>query len=185
MTSSQLVNLGRITALVSFLLGTGIFGLYFQSSSFGLLFVGYSFILLIGLINVGVLIFILFKANKDNENRKKLLATCGLMLLNIPVMLFYCWIAIILLNTMRITFTNDTNSTVTKINIVGCGGGYIDKLDVGESNTVWVDIEGDCSISIDYFSNGQRKHEGVAGYVTNSNGQKMNHNIGGKNEVIF
>ena len=86
---------------------------------------------------------------------------------------------------MRITFTNDTNSTVTKINIVGCGGGYIDKLDVGESNTVWVDIEGDCSISIDYFSNGQRKHEGVAGYVTNSNGQKMNHNIGGKNEVIF
>ncbi len=48
-----------------------------------------------------------------------------------------------------------------------------------------VDIEGDCSISIDYFSNGQRKHEGVAGYVTNSNGQKMNHNIGGKNEVLF
>ena len=185
MSSFRLIKLGRITALVSFLIGSGIFGLYFQSSSFGLLFVGYSFILLIGIINVCVLIFILFKANKDNENRKKLLATCGLMLLNIPVMLFYCWIAIILLNTMRITFTNDTNSTVTKINIVGCGGGYIDKLDVGESNTVWVDIEGDCSISIDYFSNGQRKHEGVAGYVTNSNGQKMNHNIGGKNEVIF
>jgi hypothetical protein len=185
MSSSRLVNLGRITALVSFLLGTGIFGLYFQSSAIELLFVGYAFILLTGLINFGVLIFILFKANKDQENRIKLLATCGLMLLNIPVVLFYCWIAIILLNTMRITFTNTTNSAVTKINVVGCGGGYIDKLDVGESNTVWVDIEGDCSISIDYFSNGQRKHESVAGYVTNSNGQKMNYNIGGKNEVIF
>jgi hypothetical protein len=62
------------------------------------------------------------------------------MLLNIPVILFYCWVAIILLDTMRITFTNSTQTTLTNINIVGCGGGHIDKLEVGESKTVWVDI---------------------------------------------
>ena len=93
------------------------------------------------------------------------------MLLNIPVMFFYCWVTIILLNTMRITFANSTQTTLTNINVVG-GGGHIDKLESGESETVWVDIIGDCSIDIDYLYNGQRKEESVAGYVTSSMGQK-------------
>ena len=167
------------------MLGTSIFGLYFLTSSFELLFLGYGFIALIGLINLGVLISILIKASKDKDNRTKLLATCGLMLLNIPIMLFYCWVAIILLNTMRITFTNSTPTTLTNINIVGCGGGHIDKLESGESKTVWVDITGDCSINLNYLSNGQKKEESVAGYVTNSMGQKMKHNIGGQNTEQF
>lgn len=185
MTTERHIKLGRQTALISFLLGTGIFGLYFLTSSFELLFIGYGFIALTGLTNIGILISILLKANKDKDNRKKLLTTCGLMLLNIPVMLFYCWVAIILLDTMRITCTNSTQTTLTNINIVGCGGGHIDKLEVGESETVWVDITGDCSININYLCNGQEKKESVAGYVTSSMGQKMKHNIGGQNEEQF
>lgn len=84
---------------------------------------------------------------------------------------------------MRITFTNSTQSTLTNINIVGCGGGHIDKLEVGESKTVWVDITG--SINVDYLSNGQQKEETVAGYVTSSMGQKVNHKIDGKDKEIF
>ncbi|MEM8522957.1 hypothetical protein [Flavobacterium sp. PL12] len=185
MTTERQIKLGRQTALISFLLGTVIFGLYFLTSSFELLFVGYGFIALTGLINVGILISILLKANKDKDNRTKLLTTCGLMLLNIPIMLFYCWVAIILLGTMRITFTNSTQTTLTDINIDGCGGGHIDKLEVGESKTVWVDITGDCSIDINYLSNGQRNGETVAGYVTSSMGQKVNHKIDGKDKDIF
>ncbi|SHF79141.1 hypothetical protein SAMN05444396_101411 [Flavobacterium segetis] len=86
---------------------------------------------------------------------------------------------------MRITFTNSTQTTLTDINIVGCGGGHIDKLKVGESKTVWVDITGDCSIDINYLSNGQRKEETVAGYVTSSMGEKVNHKIDGKDKDIF
>jgi hypothetical protein len=185
MTTERHIKLGRQTALISFLLGTAIFGLYFLTSSFELLFIGYGFIALTGIINIGILISMLVKANKDKDDRKKLLATCGLMLLNIPVLLFYCWVAIILLDTMRITFTNSTQTTLTNINIVGCGGGHIDKLEIGQSKTVWVDITGDCSISVDYLSNGQKKEESVAGYVTSSMGQKMKHNIGGQNEEQF
>lgn len=185
MKTSRHIKIGRQTALISFLLGTVIFALYFLTSSFELLFVGYGFIALTGLINIGIFIFILFKAKKDTDNRKRLLKTCGLMLLNIPIMIFYCWVAIILLDTMRITFTNSTQTTLTNINIGGCGGGHIDKLEVGESETVWVDITGDCSICIDYISNGQRKVESIVGYVTSSMGQKMKHNIGGQNEEIF
>lgn len=185
MTTERHIKLGRQTALISFLLGTGIFGIYFLTSTFELLFIGYGFIALTGLTNVGILISILVKANKDKANRKKMLTTCGLMLLNIPVMLFYCWIAIIMLNTMRITFTNSTQTTLTNINSIGCGGGHIDKLEVGESETIWVDITGDCSININYVSNGKRMEESVAAYVTSNMGQKMNHNIGGQNEEQF
>jgi len=185
MTTERHIKFGRQTALISFLLGTVIFGLYFLTSSFEVLFVGYGFIALTGLINIGILISILLKAYKDKENRKKLLKTSGLMLLNIPVMLFYCWFAVILLDTMRINFTNTTQTTLTNINIVGCGGGHIDKLEVGGSKTVWVDITGDCSINIDYLSNGQQKNESVAGYVTSLMGQKINYNIGGQNEEKF
>jgi hypothetical protein len=178
MTTERQIKLGRQTALISFLSGTVIFGFYFLTSSFELLFIGYGFIALARAINIVVLISILSKANKEKENRKKLLTTCGLMLLNIPFMLFYCWVALILLGTMRITFTNSTQVTLTNINIVGCGGGHIDKLEVGESKTVWIDITGDCSINIDYLYNGQQKEESVAGYVTSGMGQKMKHNIG-------
>ena len=182
MTTERHIKLGRKTALISFVLGTIIFGLYFLTSSFELLLLGEGFISLTVLVNIGILILILVKAYKDKENRKKLLKTCGVMLVNIPVMLFYYWVTVILLNTVRITFTNSTQTTLSNININGCGSGHIDKLESGESETVWVEITGDCSINIDYLSNGQRKEEGVGGYVTSSMGKKMKHNIGGKNE---
>ena len=67
----------------------------------------------------------------------------------------------------------------------GCGGGQIDKLKVGESETVWVSITGDCSIYIDYLSDGQRNEEIVAGYVTSNMGQKVNHKIDGQDKDIF
>ena len=59
------------------------------------------------------------------------------MLLNMTVMRFYRWVAIVLLDTMRITFTNSTQTTKSNINIVGCGEGHIDKLEVGQSKIDW------------------------------------------------
>jgi hypothetical protein len=185
MTVEQHIKLGRQTALISFLLGTIIFGLYFLTSSFDIVLLGLGFIVFAGLINSGILILIVLKANKDNNNEMKLLKIGGLMLLNIPIMFFYCWIVVVLLGTMRITFTNATQTTLTDITIVGCGSGHIDKLEIGQSETVWIDITGDCSINVDYLSNGQRKEESVAGYVTSSMGQKVNHKIDGKDKDIF
>lgn len=182
MTTERHIKLGRKIALISFVLGTIIFVLYFLTSSIDLLLLGGGFISFTVLVNIGILILILVKAYKDKENRKKLLKTCGVMMVNIPVMLFYCWVTVILLNTIRITFTNSTQTTLANININGCGSGHIDILESGESATVWVDITGDCSINIDYLSNGQRKEEeDIAGYVTTTMGKKVKHNIGVKN----
>jgi len=184
MNRERYIKIGKLTALVSFLIGTVIFGLYCLTSNTEQLFIGYGFILLAGLINIIILTLVFAAAFKDSKNRKKLLLTSGLMLLNMPVMFVYVFVALTLLGTMRITFTNATETTLTDINIVGCGGGHIGKLEIGRSKTVWVDIPGDCSISINYLLDGQQKEESVVGYVTNSMGQKMKHNIGGPNNNV-
>lgn len=185
MTTKALIKTGRSTALISFLIGTVIMGIYYQSSSSALLFYGYAFILLAGLMNLIVLIALLVRAANDKEDRKKLFATSRLMLLNIPVLIAYIWFTLMLLGTMRITFTNDTGTGLTDIQVIGCGGGHIDHLRPGESSTVWVPIPGDCSISLSYLSEGQRKGEAVAGYVTSSMGQKLDHRIDGKDKDLL
>lgn len=107
------------------------------------------------------------------------------MLINIPVSVLYSWMTIVLLNTMRITFTNLTGASLRDIEILGCGGGYINQLELGQNKTVWIDIKDDCTIRIVYYLNGQKKEEIVADYVTNSNGQKMNYKIGRKNNGLI
>ncbi|WP_224995134.1 hypothetical protein, partial [Cesiribacter sp. SM1] len=185
MRTERHIRLGRLTAIISFLLGTIIFGLYYLTSSSDLLFIGYGYILVAGLVNIVVIALLLNRVRKDQINRKGLLRTSGIMLLNIPVMLLYCWIAFILLNTMRITFTNPTQTEVSDIKVMGCSTGYIDKLRAGESRNVWVDISGDCTISISYHLDGERKEEIVVGYVTNSMGQKIEHRIGEPETALF
>ena len=107
------------------------------------------------------------------------------MLLNIPVMIVYSWLGFILLDTMRITFTNGHESSISDINIIGCGGGFINELKPNESKTLWISITGDCSINVEYLLNNERNKETVAGYVTTSAGQKIKHNIDGMDKDII
>ena len=86
---------------------------------------------------------------------------------------------------MRITFINSTDNLLTDINIVGCEDEHISELKPNESKTVWVGITGDCSISLEYLENGKLKKETVAGYVTSGMGQKIKHEIDGKDKDIL
>ena len=181
MTSRKLSKFGRLTALISFLLGTGIFALYYLTDAFALLFLGYAFIAIAGLVNIIILVQLFIHFRKSNDNKKDIITTCILMLINLPIMLLYCWVTTILLNTMRITFVNETTTRLTDIKIFGCENRFIDKLEPGESKKVWVGITGDCTINIEFLSNGQKQSENVAGYVTNNMGQRMTHKIGWEN----
>lgn len=169
---------GKVTALTSFAIGTFIFIAYYFTSATECLVIGCLFIAVVAIINFVVLIAILMKLRKNRDSIKKGRITCGLMLLNIPVMLFYCWITLILINTMRITFVNETSAELTEIKIIGCEPGRIDRLSPGESQTIWVDITGDCSIDIEYILNGEYQKESVVGYVTTNGGHLMEHYIG-------
>ena len=180
MTSEKYIKLGKGIALFSFLIGTLIFGLYFSTSNSDLIFTGYGFITIAGVVNLIALISLLTRSNSDLINRKKLLKTIGIMLINIPIMFFFIWVTLILIGNMRITFTNATQNKLTNINILGCENEHISELEPNESKTVWIDIRGDCSIRLEYSENGELKTETVAGYITNGMGQKIKHQIDGK-----
>jgi len=185
MTSEKYIKLGKGTALISFIIGTLIFGLYFITSNGELLFIGYGFIILAGIFNLIVMFVILAKSKSDSENRTGLLKATRLMLINLPIMFIFIWFALILVGNMRITFTNSTQNKLTDIKIVGCETEYISELKPNESKTVWVEITGDCSITLEYLENGALKKETVAGYVTSGMGQKMKHKIDGKDKEIL
>lgn len=185
MDSENHITLGKVTVLISFIIGAIIFGGYFLTSNSELLYIGSGFIVLAGITNLIILIGIIVKSNSDSTNRKRLLKTGGLMLINLPVMFIFIWISLIVIGNMRITFTNATANNLTDIKIIGCEAKYISELKPNESKTVWVGITGDCSITLEYLENGMTKTETVAGYVTNGMGQKMKHNIDGKDKDIL
>jgi membrane-bound ClpP family serine protease len=185
MTSEKYNTLGKGTAVISFIIGALIFGIYFLTSNSDLLFIGYGFIVLAGIANLIILIAILAKSKSDSTNRKRLLKTSRLMLINLPIMFLFIWFSLILIGNMRITFTNSTQNKLTNIKIVGCETEYISELNPNESKTVWVEITGDCSITLEYLENGELKKETVATYVTNGMGQKMKHKIDGKDKDII
>ena len=181
MTASRISYKARIISLISFLLGTGLFVLNYFSERSSLLFLGLAFIIIAGLINLIYFILVVSQIQKAIDKRKSLYVTCGLMLLNIPIMLLYCWWTLIILNTIRITFVNETSSKLTDIKIFGCEENHIDKLEPGEKKLIWVGITGDCSVNIKFNKDGKKESENVLGYTTNNMGQRMTHKIGWEN----
>jgi len=184
MTSKRHIKLAKMTALITFIIGTVIFGLYYLTSSSQMLLVGYIFILIAVIVNLIILILTLLKSNRnsnnDSKNSKELLKGVGLLLLNIPIGLVYAWMTLFLLGHMRITFRNDTSHELTEINILGCEIKNLKELEPKESATVWIKIKGDCSITMDYIVQGKNKSETVVGYVTSLMGRKTSYNIGGE-----
>ncbi len=179
------IKSGKLVALISFIGGTIIFCLFYLTSDSTLLFLGYGYAFLIGLVNLGILVTLLTGAYRNASLRRNAFKTCFMMLLNIPVLVLYCYFSVILLNTMRVTFINTTQNEFTQIKITGCEPCQINKLAPGESITVWIKITGDCALDIDYIVNGIPQHETVAGYCTNDMGQKITFNIGTNQERVF
>jgi hypothetical protein len=86
------------------------------------------------------------------------------------------------MDTMRIRFINSTKETLTELKITGCQDKKIEKLEAGQSETVWISIKGDCTINIEYLLNEETKKENVLSYTTSSMGHKMKYQIENKKE---
>lgn len=168
---------GRLTALISFLIGLGIFLGYFATSSDHFVKWGISFLLLASLINVIMLLKVIYTAVKQKSYRKKALLTCGLMMLNIPTAIVFCYFSAVLMDTMRIKIVNETENELTDIRITGCGEKTLKTLAPEESEIVWIPLSGDCSIEMSYLENGEVRKEIVAPYLTLMMGEKLTHRI--------
>lgn len=178
MTTEALIKICRRTALISFTAGTIIFALHYFTMGSYFIITGYFFILVMGIINLILLGFLLSKVLREKTNREKLLLNGLLMLLNIPVMLLYCWITIVIMNTVRITLVNAANITATDIRFTGCEEKRIESLAPGKSTTVWINIPNDCSVRVDYMSGQQARSAFPVGYVTNSMGHQITWQLG-------
>ena len=177
-------NIGKTVALISFILGSILVGLFFFTEKAELLFIGYIFIFFIVIVNIGVFIASIVEAINNKSIRKKLFINSAIMLLNIPVAYFYLWFMLILLNTIRLTLTNPTDSKLTDLHISGCESISIDNLEAGESKTVWVSISSDCSINLNFKEEGTEKTETIIGYASSMGGYKTEHIIGKGNQEL-
>jgi hypothetical protein len=175
--SEKYIKYGRLLALISFVIGSFIFLLYYQTLNTLYLFIGYAYIVVFGVLNLGLLLKILNVSCKEENNKSKLRQTGFLMLLNIPVLLIYSYFAIVLLSTVRISLENNTNDAITQILIGGCEEIKVESLQAKEKKEIWVKIPTDCIISIFYTQNKFLKRDTILGYATPNMGSKIKYSF--------
>lgn len=133
-------------------------------------------------INVIYLGRIVFKIWKSKGDRKKLYRTCLVILINVPFLLSFAFIGIVLQTNLRITFTNSTDTALTDVKLIGCEDYVIPTLGSGQSKTIWVDVQNDCSVSVVYEIDGKLVQEEVVGYATPGSGERVKYTLGKRGE---
>lgn len=178
------ISFGKWLAFLSFLFGTCFLVTFYYTGSDELLYPGYLFLTTVAIANLIVLIILLIKSANNSANRSEFLKTAGIMSLNIPVAVVYFYFVLVLLNTMRITFVNETGGTITNVLVDGCETFELGELQPNDKRTCWIDISRDCSITLEYSINGRTRSERIFDYVTTSMGQKGTFRIGTGAEPI-
>jgi hypothetical protein len=174
------VQLARTVALFSFVGGSVIFAVHFLWGNKIMFLIGFVYIVAVTLVNLPAAIVVAAAALRTRH--RSVLGALLLMLLNIPVMIFYVWLAFAMLDTARITFTNATGHELTGMRLHGCEDIQMDNLQPGESETVWIEIPHDCSIYLSYVSGGDTTRVSVEGYLCHGMGGHRDYNIGGHND---
>ncbi len=92
---TNLILTGKITALLSFVIGTMLLAFYlYFGESFIPIPLGLGFVVIALIVNTILFIIILGSAIIYQRSRIELLKTCGLMLLNIPIAIGYFYMVI-------------------------------------------------------------------------------------------
>ena len=167
-----------------FSIGTIILLLFALSLSSTIGILGYIFTGLSFVVGTIYLIILTVKVVTDKIDRTAGIKSALVMMVNIPIALFYAYLVLILLNYARITFENTTGQDLTSIKILGCQDQEIAELEIGESTTIWIDIPTDCEINIEYELHGEIRRETVASYLTNSNGIIATYQIGSNKDIL-
>lgn len=175
------VRFSFYTAVISFLAAATIFALYFFSGDMKYAFIGYFSMLALGVVNIIALV-VLVAAIKQNPSIKRIGRTTILFqLFNIPVAVVCLWAGARLMDIARVTFVNETGKKLENVQIVGCEEHTIKSLEPGECETVWIRIQSDCSVKMEYMQNDSMVNATVCGYLCHGMGVVYTYNIGGSN----
>ena len=86
------------------------------------------------------------KIKRNLSQRKNYFKTIAIMLINIPIVIVYLCIAIPMVdyirNTIELTLVNNTEKPILEISAANCDTKTIEKLDVQESKTLYINIKG-------------------------------------------
>ena len=90
-----IVEVSRVVALVSFVLGSLILILFYLTNSAALIMVGSIFLVIAFVINCVFLLGLVMKLATDKSDRKRIVLSLVLILLNIPIVFLYAYWAIV------------------------------------------------------------------------------------------
>ena len=91
------IFIGKLSALLSFLIGTILFGVFtFFIQSILMFKIGVIYILISLIVNTFIFIHLLYQAYFNPKYRLELIKTCGIMLLNIPITIGYLYLIVII-----------------------------------------------------------------------------------------
>lgn len=86
----MLQKIGIYSAIISFVLGTLLFlGFFYLDNGYQLMEPGFIFVIVAGIVNSMIVLLLLIDSIKSKENRKKIVITIFLILLNIPISVYY------------------------------------------------------------------------------------------------
>lgn len=165
-------------ALGFFVAATAILFLFYIMPSTRITLLAYQFTIVAIVGNLLYAIVLLFVYLVRRISLGHLLKTLGVMALNIPVGILYSYLMVFLLNYARITFVNNTGTVIPIVQIQGCEQKQITALEQGKSQTVWIKIYDECSVSISYEINGSTKNEPVLTALKKDSGRKIKYEIG-------
>ncbi len=178
MRPQKLIKIGIRAAILTILLSTLIYFVYYFTSYNLLVYLEYIFIFLAGAACFIIVLRILNHVKKHKRYRTPLLLTSGFILIAGIIALVYFRKLTGLLDTMRIKFVNESRYALTNIKITGCQKKQIGNIGPKENTTVWITVTRDCSINLSYIENGVEKNEVISAYVTTSMGQQLTFKIG-------
>jgi hypothetical protein len=186
MATTSIQKIGIQTALLSFSIGTILLLYYYLTGSSDILPTALLFIFVVGIVNLAIVALLIKKSFTGKPNGQSYAKTIGLMSLNIPIALLYFYFTTVLMNTMRISFSNETGQRIEDLTILG-GPTPIKyaALEPHESRNAWIPIQGDGAVQITYRIGSEIKQEDVSGYITTGMGTKMKFEIGKSKTISY
>ncbi len=130
--TSKLINKSLKVSWISFVVGTGLFVLYFFVNSFPIAVVSIIITATFGVVNLIFLFRLGIRGLKERNNRRRILRTCGVMSLNIPIVFLYAYFVFALFEIMIVRITNGTGKELTNISIQGCDERSIEDMYPGK-----------------------------------------------------
>lgn len=117
---------------------------------------------LVSIITTFQIFFEIFKLRTSIE-KKEVMKVIIQSVIFLPILYFFILISYEFSQNTRIDIINNTNQTVDHWSIKGCLNLWNTNLYPKQKKTIWINLNEDCSLEIEYIQQGIKKRETIAG----------------------